>query len=601
MAFCLKKKFSCKDTARKKYIFAYSYLIFALISGLNLTCKQGSDKINAHVENNSKKFTLDVAQINTSHEIQKLNVNLKSWSEIEQNSDLLWYLIQCECTPQVLKIYYKTSITKKGLLPQALVPAIRKQIISDPKIQQINNIGNSILPGTLGSILTPILVNDERINAAVREGLVAKIQTQFPKSTEIQSLPSINFDHFVPSGKYNQHLNIDDQVVNWLSVFEPDQMWTRNSTESQEKNSKWPEEFQFFKLMRTLSEWQYLFGLSEPIQSKIPGGLTASINESSLKIFDPRSAQDERFLASLYLLKFNFSDSLTQAQQGGESWTLPEQNISLLSQSKIWYVAGKAFQRLRPEGRKNITSAFAGSNSLFPTETHQIPLAFLPGMKSLLKGPFIDEPLRLLRQFAFLPNSFPGKSTDSNPKADIESTTAFILSLNIWIAQLSQLSDAGLSPETEKKLLEAPPTLKKALQFAVQTLLNEFIATEGYEGSSATVAKKNSSQFANATQVGQILKALCLTESTQLKSTLLNQKIEGLLNWSIAEFIFPKNNTSASNSNGDLSLVDLLSLTDGLQQCYLNAKTNQSQTTDFLKNAIESLKLVLTRWDQSSQ
>ena len=601
MAFYLKNFFLRKNFSTKKYKFTNSHVIVALISGLNLTCKEGSNKINAHVENNSKKFTLNLATQNSRLEIQKLNVNPKSWSETDQNSELLWYLLQCQCTPHTLKIYFKSSITQKGLLPQTIAPSIRKEVINNPKIQQIINLGNSILPNGIGAILTPVLIDDEKINSAIREGLGSKILTQYSKSTEISTLNSLNFDHFVPSGTYNQHLNIDDQAVNWLAVFESEKLWSQNSNAPFKTAEIWPEEFQFFKLMRTLSEWQYLFGLSEPIQSKIPGGLTVDVNDSELKTFDPRVSEDDRFLASLYLLKLNFSDALTQAQKGGESWSLPEQSISLLSQSKIWYVAGKAFGRLRPRGRINIASAFTGSNPLFPAETHQIPLAFLPGMKSLLNGPFIDEPSRLLRQIAFLPKSFPGKSTDRTLKADIESTAALILSLNIWITQLSELNDAGLSADTEKKLLEAPATLKKALQFAVQTLLNEFIATETYNGYLATVAKKNFSQSANATQVGQILKALCLAESTHLKSTLLTQKIDGLLHWSIAEFIFPKNNISALNSNGNLSLIDLLSLTDGFQKCYQNAKISPTQTAEFVKSALESLKLVLTKWDLSNQ
>lgn len=444
-----------------------------------------------------------------------LDVDSIKFAGANAEAETLLALAGCDCAPALLASVAKRLAPAKGTLPQVLMPPIREQIRTDESLKTLLS-----LPLGLGGLLAGAFANDEKIAAKVREGLTEKLN-KAPGGSRLAASVPFRFDGFpsLRSGGTPQ-MTIADATPRWLLVLSRGGLW-----DGAQPAAFGDHGWQMMESMRLLVEWKYLFGLDPRPDGGVYGGLTIdpSADTQALGPFDPRTDDGARIVSGAYAFTVDGDTAIDLALNGREKWSHTESPITLGEQALIWRAAAMAFHRLRPENRVKVTSLFSGSDPIFPDNAHNLPMAFLPGVKALLDGEIVDRDSRVIR----------GAVGKAPSRASLQDLVRMAGALGAWVEELSELSDSGLDAATKDKVKDAPTDMTLAVQLAVQTILKDHVTVSGEHGL-ALVEKDDQPSPA---LIAETLTTLVDLEATLLDSPLLESNILGLYHWYVGDVL----------------------------------------------------------------
>ena len=441
-----------------------------------------------------------------------------------------WFaLAVCDCLP-ALQTSLTTSLNGfRGALPQALTPAIRREILSNPKLKLLN-----IVPRPLDNIVGGIFADEATIANEISDGLYAKIKMAENDWSASSETTKLQLDAFVPlpgtkETPIGRWVQLADVWSRWGLVFSQGGPWSSLRSSLPEKGMLWHE------LLRVLAEGEYLFGISGDGNGSQWGGLTLPIDLqiNNPGAFDPRLPFNQvRFLSGFLDLNLPSNNSLSLARFGGERWVWRKNSIPLSEQSLQWWTAARMLNRLRPANRGQFAKFFL-ANSFLPDDGYQLSLLVLPGIDALLGGRFIDENTRLI-QSALIDPQVSGVAQATRSKADPQSLSLLLMALSAWSVELKNVTDLSVSPETTTQLQAAPSSLLKGAQLIVQTLLAEHLRPRPEKDSDLPTtpwtlvqAQPNRMELPLRDQA-QVLAALIYAEKSAMPSPYLRGRIAQL-------------------------------------------------------------------------
>lgn len=383
-------------------------------------------------------------------------------SELSATADdeTLWALSLCGCLPELKTEIFKNQATRKGVLPQILVPRVRGEIGKNKQLDLVLK-----LPGILSDVLKGIFANDGKIAETVRESLSTKI-AKVVKGDLKANIP-FTFDHYllrtVEGGKTFQ---IKDMTARWNLVFSVENFWRDKPPMTFDHHG-----LQVLESIRTLSEWKYFLGLDKRPSGEHYGGLTfdtATPLSTELMSFNPRVEKDaRRIVAGSYTLQpLDGKDAVDIALNARERWTRTASAPEIVEQAMFWNAAAIAFHRLRVDNRLPSSAALyaapddEASEALLPHEVHLLSLAFLSGMQVILQDQFLDKESRTVRD-----------SAGGQEIKDLRVLARLGRALFSWINVINNPEKAGLSDEQVEKLLSAPEKLKDALRLVMLAMI----------------------------------------------------------------------------------------------------------------------------------
>lgn len=443
--------------------------------------------------------------------------------------DTLFALSLCDCLPDLQWALTKPLNDQRGALPQALTPAIRREILGNSKIKLLENI-----PRPLDTFIGELFASEETIAREISAALFDKIKKADPdlRSPEAEDLLQLDSFPALPGTQtelIGNWVRMVDVWSRWGLILSQAGPWTQ-SPESRPKHA-----VSWLELLRVLAEAEYLFGIASNSDGVQWGGLTLPVD---LQIthpgpFDPRKPINQvRFLTGTLDLTLPNNNSLALARSGGERWTWRRGSVTLAEQSLQWWVSAKMLNRLRPANRGQMAKHFL-SDGIFPEDGYQLPLLVLPGIGALLGDRFIDESTRKI-QAEIIDPQVAGVSQITRRKADPQTLSLLLLALAAWHHELTDLSDLNVSEETEAQLRYAPLSLQRGAQLIAQTLLNEHLrartSTNSDDPASAWTVRRNSTEPIEypIRDHAQVLTALITAEQGILKSPYLRERIKQL-------------------------------------------------------------------------
>lgn len=383
-------------------------------------------------------------------------------------ADLYVSLAVCDCLAKLQTKLITSLNGERGALPQALMPAVRREILSNSKLKILE-----IVPRPLDDIVGGIFADEQTVAKEISTGLFDKIKLAEARWAAAENLPVLQLDGFPPlpgtrAPPSGRSVRMIDVWTRWSLILSQGGPWGSERRVSNDSGLLWHE------LLRSLAEGEYLFGLGGS-GGKSWGGLTVPVD---LQInnpgpFDPRTAYSQvRFLGGQLDLTLSSNNSLSLARFGGDRWSWRESSVPLAEQSIQWWVAARALNRLRPLNRGEFTTLFP---SLIPDDSYQLSLLVLPSLDALLSGRFIDEVSRLIR--AYISGAQVGGVAPSvRERADAQTQSLLLMAMSAWIKELSTTSDLSVSSETAAQLRSAPRSLLRGAQLIVQNILGQTLA-----------------------------------------------------------------------------------------------------------------------------
>ncbi|NBW80694.1 hypothetical protein EBR21_02975, partial [bacterium] len=447
--------------------------------------------------------------------------------------DVFIALMACDCLPK-LQLRLTTALNKtRGALPQSLVPAIRREILGNPKLKILN-----IVPRPLDDVVGGFFADEQSVAKEIDEGLRDKIKVAEPGWAELKDRPSVHLDAFIPlpgtvqpaSGRTVRMLDVWSR---WALILSQGGPWSseRLRVKDSERGLLWNE------LLRALAEGEYLFGLGSNGDGIMWGGLTLPVDLliNNPGPFDPRTTFSQvRFLTGQLDLTLPTNNSLSLARNGGERWTWRPGPPTLAEQSVQWLVSARLLNRLRPLNRGAFTTFYA---ALIPDDSYQLPLITLPSLDVLLSGRFIDENSRVIRAY-ISGEQLGGVEASTREKADPQTLGLLLMAMQAWIQELQTVSDLNVSRETLEQLRNAPTSLKRGAQLIAQTILGENVfarpvpSPESGDVGWSLYARSQDSIKSELTlrDHAQIVYALILAEHNFMASPMLRKRLEQLAN-----------------------------------------------------------------------
>jgi len=302
--------------------------------------------------------------------------------ETALTSETLWAVAVTGSAPERSQRLLAQMLPARGVVPHGLVPIIREQVASDPNVRTI--IG---LPGNLRDLLGNLFLDDRSMETRIRSGFVEKLKRGLPRGTTLSEESDFRFelfpalpledDDYTPASK---QFSLSQQINRWHLVFSHAALWDSNQSEQ----SLIDQAPQVLQTSATLSEWKYMFGLDQSTfqQGRRYGGLARQVDTGfagSLASFDPReNVEGAAFFTGTYHINFLSRPIMDLALSARETWHQTDHHVDLDSQARLWTSAAMAFSRLKPTARDNISLLFAAQTDLWPNDTHELPLAFLP-------------------------------------------------------------------------------------------------------------------------------------------------------------------------------------------------------------------------------
>jgi hypothetical protein len=502
--------------------------------------------------------------------------------------DLFIALVACDCLP-VLQTKLVTSMNEvRGALPQALTPAVRREILNNPQLKILN-----IVPRPLDDLVGGMFADEQKISEEVSKGLMEKIKPAEPGWAAETSLPVLQLDGFPPlpatqASASVRKIRMIDVFVRWGLIFSNGGPWSTQRSTTKDAGLLWHE------LLRALAEAEYLYGLAGSDDGKSWGGLTIPVD---LQInnpgpFDPRTAYNQvRFLTGELNLTLSSNISLNLARYGGERWSWQPAPVTLAEQAVQWMVAARMLNRLRPLNRGPFTTYFP---DLIPDESYQISLLVLPALEALLTERFIDEKSRTIRSYVS-GEQVGGNAYSVREKADPQALSLFLMALAGWSNELKTVSDLKVSGETGKQLKSAPVSLLRAAQLVVQKLLGETLGLR--PAKSGDPVEQAFSLYLNPSDRtqgelslrdhAQVLHALTMIESSVMPSVYLRDRIALLA----AGFARRWQDSNAFDAAKDFAapLLWFKTACDSFVKTYPNAKVSE-QLKAIAKDTDEKLQ-----------
>jgi len=445
--------------------------------------------------------------------------------------DVFYALAVCQCLPELQASLVTSLNAQRGALPQALTPAIRREITSNPKLKILD-----IVPRPFDDFVGGLFVDEMTVGEEISNGLKDKIKVLEPDWNLAGDSSKLHLDGFVPTpgtlpttgGRF---IRLADLWARWGLVLSQGGPWSALRSNFPQRGLLWHE------LLRVLAEGEYLFGISGSDESKKWGGLTIPVDLQIVNPgpFDPRLPFNQvRFLSGLLDLKLPSNNSLSLARFGGESWSWRPDSILLAEQSLQWWVSARLLNRLRPVNRGAFAKYFIGSNAVLPDDGYQLALLTLPGIDSLLGSRFIDENTRAI-QAMLIGQEVGGLTQVNRTRAEPQSLTMLLLALSEWSNELKNVGDLSVSQQTAAQLANAPKSLIKGAQLVVQTLLGEYIrprapSADMNSAASGLYAATTSSQELPVRDQAQVLHTLISAEQSLMPSPYLRARIAQLAN-----------------------------------------------------------------------
>ncbi|MFZ9521802.1 MAG: hypothetical protein ACO3A4_15130, partial [Silvanigrellaceae bacterium] len=394
--------------------------------------------------------------------------------------DVYIALMTCDCLPRLQTRLITSLNSERGSLPQALVPAIRREILGNPKLKILN-----IVPRPLDDVVGGIFADEQSVAKEIDEGLRDKIKVAEPGWADLANRPTLHLDGFVPlpgtvAPSAGRTARMIDIWSRWAIVLSQGGPWSseRLKIKDTDKGLLWNE------LLRALAEGEYLFGLSGDSEGVAWGGLTLPVDLliNNPGPFDPRSNYSQiRFLSGQLDLNLPSNNSLSLARNGGERWIWRPGPPTLAEQAIQWLVSARMLNRLRPVNRGSFTAYYA---ALIPDDSYQLPLVVLPSLDVLLSGRFINENTRVIRAY-LSGEQVGGVEASTRDKADPQTLGMLLMALQAWNLELQNVSDLNVSRETLEQLRNAPKSLKLGAQLIAQTLLGEHLFPRNTTSSSS--------------------------------------------------------------------------------------------------------------------
>ena len=431
-----------------------------------------------------------------------------------------------------------TTVTELGVLPEILTPSVRAEIQSNDMLGILKN-----LPDILGGSLLEQFASDAALGGKVRSGLSEKLSAGLAPmggSTLGTRMP-FHFDHFVRPSKSVLAITSHLQAAHWNLAWSDDGLWTGGRPLDGIDHG-----LQLLTVLRTLSEWTYVFGISAKGEPSPFGGLLKKWNQGALTPSKPLPITDPSMPEMIFTGDITISvpankSALDLATQGGEQWTSTATTLPLIEQAAVWIAGAKAFGRMRADRRTKAGSLFNSSTPVLSAAAAKLPLLFLINMGKMLDGPFINAKTQKI--------FMAGCASDACPTADARSTVRLVEALSEWILATDQINGAGLDAETAGKITAATPKLKTALQLAMRTLSGDLtvdVTSASEHWLNVLITPTDGIDPASVS--AEVIGTMASVERNVLNSPLLQLRITALANGHAKKFYGSENSLKSMGS-----------------------------------------------------
>lgn len=447
--------------------------------------------------------------------------------------DDLWAASECRCMSSLKVAKLNESAYAKGVLPEVLVPAVRKEIRENETLSFINRE-----IGPIGSVFAGMAVDDAEVNQEIVSGL-RKLVTDVSPGSRFGRNGRIRFDGFTPYADLGLPVgsfDTSDQVVRWNTVFMQNGFFGRNS----ERLATDPG-LSAYMVIKSLAELQYIYGFYAGAQS----ALTLDINEQTfLATYDPRLESEKvRTIWGKYQITTHGGRNLIQtALNTEEKWTHDGSELYLADQARLWIMMAKLFDRLRPRNRAPINQLFDSQGGYLPDDVYMLGLVSLPVLERLLSSEkLIDIDSREIR------NSI-DKYGNPVGSASPETVARLMRGLLDWTVQLRDLSDVSLGHTMKDRLSGAEDSFKDGVRLAVQHMIREHIST--YDSADVTILPAVDGDLSKA---GEVVETFLLINRGLLKSEVLDEMTFEITRSFLSDAI-----TNISISGDEINLADVI-------------------------------------------
>lgn len=447
--------------------------------------------------------------------------------------DILAAIAACECAPAFGEKYAHSLLLQRGIVPELLVPTVRNEIRTNSKLDLLKQIA-----GPFSGVLRTVFLSDSTLLNEIRSGVLEKVKVA-TNWTSLTNMP-FRFSLFPPvtpiaqssSGTWENSTEISAQAARWAFFFKQEGLWTGAPALTREDHSE-----QLVQIMLILSEMEYAFGLSPDASGKPYGGLALDLADPSgtpPSAFDPRKPYTSaKFLAGRYTVGIPTDpDGVDIALNSREAWQNSISAYSLDEQAKLWNAAAQLFKRLRPKSRTFIKPLFAANTGIFPDETHTIGLIFLASLEPLLLNQFIDKANLSITTLRSVPKQPPVADLIGTPR--VLAIARLLDALTQWNDALQNIDDITLPAETKQQILNAPVSIKEAMQFTVMKLLGETVRViPGMPSTPENVEifiPKNGGAQQDIAATAEVIAALAKASRIGFQSPFLKQRLGVLIN-----------------------------------------------------------------------
>jgi hypothetical protein len=418
------------------------------------------------------------------------------------------------------------NATSPGVLPQILVPSVRQEIASNSMLGILQS-----LPFGIGSSLLNIFATDQKLAENIREGLGEKLTQGLAQygGSSLGSRLAYNFDHFSRSPANGGTFDIVAQAGRWNLVWSEDGLWTGGVPLDGRDHG-----LQLLGVLRTLSEWSYLFGIGTGGNLSGFGGLTKQWKNGILTTSVPLAPSDPLISSQLVTGSYEIAVPMTMsaldlATRGGEQWRSQISAVPLLEQASVWLSGAKAFARLRADSRRFSSDLFTGMSPVLSSNVSLLPLLFLNNMGSMLDGAFINTASQKIFNEAC--------PTGNCELADARSVARMAMAVAKWDEAISNSATAGVDADVQAKLSAAAPKLKLALQLATRTMTGDLTEDSSVgDRRWLTVHMPSTPDLDPSTVSAEVIGTLAYIERNILNSDTVKERIQALANGHAATY-----------------------------------------------------------------
>lgn len=513
----------------KTQIFALLMVEWAILSVLLFSC--GSASFLKSISRTKSGDGQAGEQIFTPYNGLGVDTQKISLIPSQDLDSLQLALSACHCGTHITRTLLEHESTARRALPQALVPKIREEIRSNPLLSALD-----ALPSVLGSIISTLAANDEKMAVQIREGV---LKTLTPTLSVVGTGPFLpaapfRFDLFgtpsspdtSPSATHPTNFSVATVASFWNLVFGADDLWSATSNASNPDVSA-----QTLEVVRTFAEWAYLLGIGGDGKPNGFGGIAFDVKIGADQYTVPKPATDipedeGRFISGEYSISYPNIPTIKLATQVQEVWKTSSNGVPLLEQAKVWRAGALAFGRLRSDNPGNFRTLFAGENPPLSMTSPGLPLIWLPAMGHFLKTSYINDKTHTIFAFA-APND-----RVEQEEASLEALIMLGFALHDWILATKNIGQTDLQPEIKERIGSLEAKLKDPLRLTILTILNRFtkIRTEDDRQWLTFIDEKLEDK-----KINSAIALMLSTEQNILRGDLLKSRGTALFNWYVAK------------------------------------------------------------------